>query len=101
MVCPLCVTAFFFTVSHRGKHIKTTLLPAQWLSANVLRPAGAERTVLQKEMAAMDQQAQECFEPITEQMKQAEGVTEELKGRGQMAQRGKDEQHSCQIESNL
>lgn len=37
----------------------------------------------------MNQQAQDCFEPITEQMKQAEGVTEELKGRGQMAQRGR------------
>ena len=37
------------------------------------------------ELAELDQQAQERYELIIEQMKKAEGVTEELKGRDQMA----------------
>ena len=37
------------------------------------------------ELAKLDQQAQERYELIIEQMKKAEGVTEELKGRDQMA----------------
>ncbi len=37
------------------------------------------------ELAKLDQQAQDRYELIIEQMKKAEGVTEELKGRDQMA----------------
>ena len=37
------------------------------------------------ELAELDQQAQDRCELIIEQMKKAEGVTEELKGRDQMA----------------
>ena len=37
------------------------------------------------ELAELDQQAQDRYELIIEQMKKAEGVTEELKSRDQMA----------------
>ena len=37
------------------------------------------------ELAKLDQQAQDRYELIIEQMKKVEGVTEELKGRDQMA----------------
>lgn len=41
------------------------------------------------ELAELDQQAQDRYELIIEQMKRAEGLTEELKSRDQMAWVGK------------
>ena len=53
------------------------------------RPVYFSRLVLSGqfyiELAALDQQAQDRYELIIEQMKKAEGVTEELKSRDQMA----------------
>ena len=41
------------------------------------------------ELAELDHQAQERYELIIEQMKKVEGVTEEMKGRDQMAWAGR------------
>ena len=53
------------------------------------RPVYFSRLVLSGqfyiELAELDQQAQDRYELIIEQMKKAEGVTEELKSRDQMA----------------
>ena len=53
------------------------------------RPVYFNRLVLSGrfniELAELDQQAQERYELIIQQMKKAEGVTEELKSRDQMA----------------
>lgn len=53
------------------------------------RPVYFSRLVLSGrfyiELSELDQQAQDRYELITEQMKKAEGVTEELKARDQMA----------------
>ena len=53
------------------------------------RPVYFSRLVLSGqfyiELAELDQQAQDRYELIIEQMKKAEGVTEELKNRDQMA----------------
>lgn len=57
------------------------------------RPVYFSRLVLSgrffTELAELDQQAQDRYELIIEQMKRAEGLTEELKSRDQMAWIGK------------
>ena len=57
------------------------------------RPVYFSRLVLSgrffTELAELDQQAQNRYELIIEQMKRAEGLTEELKSRDQMAWIGK------------
>ncbi len=50
-------------------------------------------------MTGIDRQAQECFETLTEQMKQAQGITEQLKAENALEWVGKmNNIRACAIE---